>query len=405
MPPGQGQGQGQGQGDLATLHLKLGLLLQGSDPHEAQTYVNQARSLGEAIPRIVAAADESQAPSGAEVETQAIVIRPASVRRFRPPLGDAWHPSFDLAASSLPALKLTVIQDGWISVDLTGGRPQVYVYDADRRLITGLSSGGSPFLGEAIACAGPLVLLDDTFSSFNVSHCLFDKFPRLQVYGAQFPGERLTALMFSDTAYYREALASFGHELLAPEGLRWTVRADRLVVLSNHRRGEVMHPGFSAADWALDFIGERLQARSLGSRRIYVSRQDAGVRRLINEREVAARFEAQGFEVTVLTGLGFEEQRSMFMQASHIAGVHGAGLANQVFAARGAGLLEIMPPLAGTFAYWVMAQGLGQSYRLLTAEDAEFPVLPGASYDPALGSRPIKVDLDRLDAAIQAFVA
>lgn len=398
-------GMTQAYDDMAGLYLKLGLLLKERDPHAAQAAIDRARALGAAIPRAVAAVDESQAPSGRKVQTDRRVIRPASVRRFLPPLGDAWHPSFDLAAKSLPPLSLSVVQGGWMSVDLSGGLPQVYVYDAHRRLIPDLSTGGAPFLAEPTICDGPLVLLDDTFSGFNVSHCLFDKFPRLQIYEGGFPEQRLTALMFVDTAYYRDALERFGHQFLAPGGSRWTVRADQLALLSNHRRGEVMHPAFSAADWAIDFISERLQAPSLGNRRLYISRQDAGVRRLVNEEEVAARFEAFGFEVAVLAGLDFESQRALFMQASHIAGVHGAGLANQVFAAPGARLLEIMPPLSGTFAYWVMAQGLGQSYRLVTAEDAEFPVLPGASYDPALGSRPIKLDLDRLDAGIRAFLA
>lgn len=395
----------QGKADLATLYLKIGLLLKGQDPQAAQTAIDQARALGAPIPRMVAAQDESQAPSGVEVETDRRLIQAASTRTFRPPLGDPWHPAFDLAASSLPPLTLSVVPGGWISVDISEGLPQVYVYDADQRLVPSLSTGGSPFLTDAQSCEGPLVLLDDVFGGFNVAHCLFDKFPRLQVYEGQFPGQRLTGLMFMGSDYYRDALAHFGHGVMMPSGPRWTVRAEQLAVLSNHRRGDVMHPGFSGADWALDFIGARLQSAQLGARRLYVSRQDAAVRRLVNESEVSARFEAAGFEVCTLSGLSFDAQRALFSQAGHIAGVHGAGLANHVFAAAGARMLEIMPPLGGTFAYWVMTQGLRQSYRLLTAEDAELSVLPGASYDPALGARPIKVDLDRLDEALRAFVA
>lgn len=395
----------QDPADRGGVYLRLGLLLRSDDPQASQTAIDHARFLGASIPRVVAEVDESQAPPGPEVETDRRVISPASTRCFRRPLGDTWHAAFDLAATSLPSLSISVIRNGWVSVDLSAGLPQVYVYDADQRLITGLSTGGSPFLVEAQTCEGPLVLLDDVFGGFNVAHSLFDKFPRLQVYENHFPGQPLTALMFMETDYYRDALARFGHRLMAPIGPRWTVRAEQIGVLSNHRRGEVMHPGFSAADWALDFISGRLQSSQLGSRRLYVSRQDAAARRLVNEDEVAARFEAAGFEVHNLVGLTFEAQRVLFSQASHIAGVHGAGLANHVFAAAGARMLEIMPPLAGTFAYWVMTQGLGQPYRLLIADDAELPVLLGASYDPGLGARPIKVDLDRLDAALQAFVA
>ncbi len=400
-------------GERAALHLRIGLLLRGDDPEGAEVHLGRARDLGAAIPRAVARADESGAPETdpkiaqpqPALRVERAIVQPASTRRFRPPSGDPWHPSFDLAATTLAPLTLSVIADGTLSIDTTGERPLVYVFDAAERLVRALSSGPAPFIVPPQDDAGPVVLLDDAFDGFNVCHALFDKFPRLAVYERRFPGRRLRGLMVRDAPYYYEALASFGHDLVTPSAARWSIRAPELALLSNHRRGEVMHPGYSAADWALGFLRQRCQAPVPGGRRLYVSREDAAVRRLVNEAEVRARFVAHGFEIHLLTGLGFEDQKALFQAASHIAGVHGAGLANLAFAHPSARVLEIMPPLAGTFAYWVMARGLGQGYQLLTAGDAELTVGPAASYDPLLGDRAIRVDLDRLDAALTLFTA
>ena len=161
-----------------------------------------------------------------------------------------------------------------------------------------------------------------------------------------------------------------------------------------------MHPGFSGADWAVEFIRERFQASVPGTRRLFVSREDAAVRRLVNEEQVRALLLRRGFEVHTLEGLSFKAQRELFQGASHIVGTHGAGLANLAFAHPTTRVLEMMPPLAGTFAYWVMAGALGLPYGVIAADDAVLPVRPGATYDPSLGERSLRLPLDRLSTAL-----
>lgn len=392
------------QSAAATITLRLAILCRSGDPARSEALIARARALGAFIPRELAAPDESNAPAGEPsipgpgVETRE--VRAPSSRDRWPAALDGWHPAFAFAATRLPALKLTTVENGVMSVDTTGGRPEVYVFDSEGRLLTEVSTGQAPFRLDPVVCDGPLVLVDDVFGGFNVSHTLFDKLPRLQIYEEHFPGEPLTAAFFLDHPYYREALNLLGHRPFPAPGGRWTVQASRLALLSNHRRGEVMHPGFSGSDWATGFIARHFQAASPGGRRIYVSREDAAVRRLVNEAEVRADLTDRGFEIHTLGGLSFEAQRDLFHGASHIVGVHGAGLTNMVFAHPATRVLEVMPPLGGTFAYWVMAGALGQPYGVIAADDAVLPVRPGATYDPGLGERALRLPLDRLSTAL-----
>jgi capsular polysaccharide biosynthesis protein len=55
-------------------------------------------------------------------------------------------------------------------------------------------------------------------------------------------------------------------------------------------------------------------------------------------------------------------QIATFACASHIVALHGAGLANIVFADPSTTLVEIFPESYGTAAYYVLAAGLGMTY-------------------------------------------
>lgn len=149
---------------------------------------------------------------------------------------------------------------------------------------------------------------------------------------------------------------------------------------------------------------ENLQSSTRGHRRIYISREDAAIRRCLNEHEVTACFERHGFETCTLARLSFAAQRALISDASHIAGLHGAGLANMVFAGMGASVMELMPPNNGSFAYWVMASAIGLRYRLLTVDDAWLGIGPSPSFDLTLNFRDCRVDIDRLDRALTDFV-
>jgi hypothetical protein len=67
-------------------------------------------------------------------------------------------------------------------------------------------------------------------------------------------------------------------------------------------------------------------------RKLYVTRRNATVRRLLNEEEVATYLRDRGFEVLALETLPLREQVRRFAEAELIVAQHGAGLVNLLFA-------------------------------------------------------------------------
>ena len=90
-----------------------------------------------------------------------------------------------------------------------------------------------------------------------------------------------------------------------------------------------------------------------GSRRIWISRTDAGSRHFAWEQELLARLD--GFERVELGRLAPAEQLRLMAGAAVIAGPHGAGLANLIFCPPGTRVVELLPdashrPLYGRLA-------------------------------------------------------
>ncbi len=72
-----------------------------------------------------------------------------------------------------------------------------------------------------------------------------------------------------------------------------------------------------------------------GSRRIYISRKTAAHRKLVNEQELEQKLKAYGFESYSFDRLDFADQVRVMRSAECIVTVHGAALANLIFAQPG----------------------------------------------------------------------
>ncbi len=98
-------------------------------------------------------------------------------------------------------------------------------------------------------------------------------------------------------------------------------------------------------------------------RRIYISREDAPARRVVNEMEVVACLEKHGFDVVTLTGHTFLEQAKLFNDADIIVAAHGAGLSNTVFCKKGTKIIEILPPRWMAPCFMVLASSAECDYK------------------------------------------
>jgi hypothetical protein len=104
-------------------------------------------------------------------------------------------------------------------------------------------------------------------------------------------------------------------------------------------------------------------------RRIYVSRSQASHRQIENESEVQNALSQSGYEVHHPETRSPLEQAKLFRGAEQVAGVHGAGLANILYASD-AHLLEFFPtqPL---YHYRWLSESCGHAYQNITPENPQ----------------------------------
>ncbi len=90
----------------------------------------------------------------------------------------------------------------------------------------------------------------------------------------------------------------------------------------------------AAFRWIRDRVTDTLDPERTRphSSRIYISREDATVRRVTNEDEVVDLLAEWGFERYKLAELSYAEQVTLFSDAEAIVSPHGSGLLNQIYA-------------------------------------------------------------------------
>ena len=84
-----------------------------------------------------------------------------------------------------------------------------------------------------------------------------------------------------------------------------------------------------------------------GPERIYISRSQAGCRRVANESELIDFLKTQGFTIVHLEHLPIADQAHLFAEAHVVMGPHGSGFANLIFARPGTQVIEIDHGLEG----------------------------------------------------------
>lgn len=109
---------------------------------------------------------------------------------------------------------------------------------------------------------------------------------------------------------------------------------DRLVVPSMRREIRPGLPSPIAHNWLRGKMRQKAMEEvdtSNFSSRVYISRNDAESRRVVNEDEVISLLNEYSFESYLLTKLQFEEVVALFAQADCIVAPHGAGLTDVIY--------------------------------------------------------------------------
>ena len=100
-------------------------------------------------------------------------------------------------------------------------------------------------------------------------------------------------------------------------------------------------------------------------RRLYLSRQDAGTRSLVNEAELAPLLSGMGFETISPSSLSLSEQAQLFNGAEVIMGIKGAALTNIMFCQPSCSVMVLSPEDFPDPFFWDIAGQLGVRYAEL----------------------------------------
>ena len=120
--------------------------------------------------------------------------------------------------------------------------------------------------------------------------------------------------------------------------------------------------------WLKKSFLKKLNIQTKPEKLIYISRQDAKQRRIINEKEIFEILKISGFEFYTLSDMSFIEQIKLFSQAKIIIGSHGAGLTNIIFSGPEAVLIEIIPNDTVNHCFWLLSNTSGNKYSYLVSD-------------------------------------
>ncbi len=138
-----------------------------------------------------------------------------------------------------------------------------------------------------------------------------------------------------------------------------------------------------------------------GAKRIYVSRNDARLRRVLNEKSFMPKLESLGFQRAILGELPIARQAALFRDAEIVAAPHGAGLAHIAWCKPGTKIIEFFPSPDGprgrvrnaTYDYWLLSQLLGLDYSCCFAGPVE------------TRNDGFSIDADLLTSTVEAAIA
>lgn len=215
--------------------------------------------------------------------------------------------------------------------------------------------------------------------SANYWHWMFDLLPRLHLINkANFGFDRIDAIVINKLVrpfqkQYLKVLDIDFSSLIECEKKKFHLKAKNLIVPS-------LTQGASAK-WAVDFLHEEIRPKTITERKtkkikLYISRDDAKKRKIINETDVLSTIDRFGFVRVKLSQLSVSEQANLFASAEIVISPHGASLSNLVFCDPGTKVIELFPPRYANPCFWAISNYLNLDYYCLFGEGFSPPEPP-----------------------------
>lgn len=202
----------------------------------------------------------------------------------------------------------------------------------------------------------------------------------------------------------REGTSDQFIQILASLG--WDIRR----ILYHDPRGVSLFPRLYTTSWPLhrwstpmsDLLGvfrrahQPRRAAPGAGERLYLSREGAPKRRLVNEAEIRSLFERRGFRAVRPEALGLQQTRDLFADADIVAGPYGSAFLNVVHSPQPPIALVLMPPTPERYlhevALWLASSG------------SQFAYVRGDPAPARSKTDPWSIPADKVEAAIDELL-
>ncbi|MDF2856112.1 MAG: capsular polysaccharide biosynthesis protein [Neobacillus sp.] len=238
--------------------------------------------------------------------------------------------------------------------------------------------------------------------SFNYFHWMFDVLPRLELLRKS--GLEFDRIVINRGKNFTKELCEFQDESLKLLG----ISKDKLIecnqethilakqVIVSSMAGYSAHVPKNVCQFLREEFLEKREIRKVtGKERIYISREDAHHRKVLNEKEVYTVLKKYGFKMVKLSTLSFVEKIELFNSAEVIVSPHGAGLTNLVFCNPGTKVVELFTPTYLMPCFHIISNHMDLDYYGLIGEVVPQDDERSNHHDP------IVIDIDKLKKTIE----
>ncbi|MEG4502784.1 tetratricopeptide repeat protein [Microcoleus sp. F6_B4] len=262
------------------------------------------------------------------------------------------------------------------------------VITSDNKLVPEISMGcaelviTSDKLPPAEHVDGNVAFLSARWGGAAYFHWMFDVITRFDLLQRSGLIETIDKFVVnaSDSSYQAETLDTLGipQAKILESRCNLHITADKLIVPSISYDGAGAVSKWKCEYLKQTFLNEQHPLNTDYSERIYISRQQASYRRIVNDEEVIKYLEKFGFRSVKLETMSVAEQAACLAAAKVVVAPHGGGLTNLVFCSRGTKVIEIFSPLYVPHCYWMISNlcGLEHYYLIGDLVDDATPTKP-----------------------------
>jgi capsular polysaccharide biosynthesis protein len=332
------------------------------------------------VPSMVALAD-MEPSNNVQMTTFEALSEPVPYVASHSPDGTA-PASLSGGAGAIRPHHVAVLADARVCVGPYGQA----VFDKNQRYVDGICRGDGLLLAAvAFAQLPPMRTFDGTLVSLcscwsnGYFHWMLEALPKLLL--IEQAGHRLADIDLFMVRQKSPALMSFLAHLGIPDNkvFEWHfaphIQASRLIVTSSLENydSSVAPQSIAIEPWASRIMQQRFslpRPRGARGRRIYIDRENAKFRKVINDSEVKAVLHEYDIEVYTLETLSFEQKRELFTTADVVIGPGGAGFANLLFCQPGCHVLIFYNSGFESNSFWTLCNNNGHKHFHLVSESS-----------------------------------